>query len=57
MFWRKKTQEVEDPITTKLKNNGSIVLLDGDWGVGKTYRFQIPAIHKSRIAYLSHAFG
>lgn len=40
MFWRKKTQEVEDPITTKLKNNGSIVLLDGDWGVGKTYRFQ-----------------
>ena len=40
MFWRKKIQEVEDPITTKLKNNGSIVLLDGDWGVGKTYRFQ-----------------
>lgn len=36
----KKIKDAEDPITAKLKTNGSIVLLDGSWGVGKTYRFQ-----------------
>lgn len=36
----KKIKDAEDPITAKLKKNGSIVLLDGSWGVGKTFRFQ-----------------
>lgn len=58
MFWRKKIQEVEDPITTELKRLGAIVLLDGNWGVGKTYRFQKeiqPQLKKSgyNVQYIS----